>query len=192
MFDINQVKPLFQFECDEPGGVVTRQVRQLTLDLDTLQHFWLKAKEFPTLFAQEVNDDFGQFCEIFITKLPNGKYVAKGLLWLIDDWVGVLYLTDIYPDEATVHYTFFDRRQKGRLNLVKAMIYYVFKKYQFNRLNASLPLFVKPYSFEFVNKLGFKSEGRKRQSVMHKGQFFDEALFGLLKSEVLETNGRKD
>lgn len=189
MFDITQVVPILEVICDEPSGSITRKVRPLSFDMETLYHFWSKAREFPTLFSQVVTDDFGEFCALFMVYDKTGNMEPKGLFWVIDDWVGILYMTDIsVPVEATVHYTFFDRRQRGRVPLVKEMLKFVFRKYQFNRLNATLPLYAKA-SFPFIKAVGFKDEGRKRQCRLHKGQYFDEELFGILKSEVL-TDGK--
>lgn len=185
MFDLKQVNPILTVECHEPNGVFRREVRPLIFDMDTLFHFWEKAKQFPTLFAQDINDNFGEFCSLFLSNGHNGQYEAKGLFYLIDDWVGILYMTDIsHPSEATVHYTFFDRRQNGRVPLMKEMIKHVFLKYGFNRLNASLPLYATP-AFPFVKAIGFVDEGRKRKCRLYKNEYYDEALFGILKSEVL-------
>lgn len=195
MFDINQVEPILSVDCHEPvttidGRVkeiitINRKVRPLTFDMETLFHFWKEARKFKYLFAQEINDDFGAFCSLFLANGPMGQYEGKGIFYLIDDWIGILYMTDIsYPSEATVHYTFFDRRQNGRVPLIKEMLKHVFLKYGFNRLNASLPLYATP-AFPFVKAIGFKDEGRKRQCRLYKGVYFDEALFGILKSEVL-------
>lgn len=178
--------PILIIECDEPEGLIKRNVYHAEITLDFLHTFWTKAKKFPTLFAQTVNDDFGQFCEIFLRKDAKGEYVAKGLIYVIDDFVGVFYMTDMYwPDDATVHYTFFDRRQKGRVPLVKAMLRHVFEIYKFNRLSASLPMYVNKYAFAFVNMCGFKEEGRKRECRKYQGEYFDETLYGILSSEVL-------
>lgn len=177
--------PILVVECDEPEGIIERKVYFLELTIENLYSFWTRAREFPTLFAQKVNEDFGMFCEMFLSKLPSGLYTAKGLLWVVDDFVGVFYITDISDSDAYVHYSFFDRRQKGRVNLVKAMLKFAFGKFGFNRLSASLPLYVKPYAFAFVKSCGFKDEGRKRKARYFKGEYFDESLFGILREEVL-------
>lgn len=172
--------------CNEPSGVVDRSVYPLTLTLETLSKFYNKAKQFKTLFNDDIKDDFKKFLEVFLSTGEDNQITPRGLLWVIDDFVGLYYITDIREYEATVHYTFFDRRQKGRDKLTQYMIKYVFDKYQFHRLNVEVAAYAGKFVDPFVKSLGFKYEGKKRSSIKHKDRWHDMYLYGLIKEDFEE------
>ena len=118
----------------------------------------------------------------------DGSVIPNGLFWVIDDFVGVFYINeiDVMNREAHVHYTFFDRRTNGRIKLVKEMMKYVFLKYNFQRLNAPIPLYTSPITRKFCLDLGFYYEGKKRDAAFYKGQWFSVNLYGILRKEVLK------
>ena len=180
-----------QVVCHEPEGDITRRVKQMALTPQNLRTFWDKARQFETLFTAEINGDFRKFLEVFLRQLPDGSVESNGLFWLVDDFVGILYLTDIIAGvDAHAHFTFFDKRLRGREELVKQMLQFVFARYKFQRLTVEAALFASPSTFKFVERLGFKLEGRKRSARMYKGQWFDVNIYGILRHEVL--NGSTD
>jgi RimJ/RimL family protein N-acetyltransferase len=170
--------------CAEPEGNFIRSVRPMQLTQDNMRTFWEKARQFPTIFTQEVNNDFKKFCELFLSVTDSGKFRSHGLFWVIDDFVGVYYMTHITDIDAQVHYTFFDRRHKGREQLTRSMLKHVFDTYGFRRLTTEVPMYVQPHTFGFVYALGFKKEGRKRKCVFFKDDWFDATIFGILRSEL--------
>lgn len=170
--------------CHEPEGPVLRHVYKMPLTAENLGAFWDRAKNFRTIFTADVNGDFKRFCETFIS--DDGYDVrAHGLFWVVDDFVGVYYMTHITEIDANVHYTFFDRRQRGRADLTRAMLKYAFDKYGFWRLSVQIPMYASKHTFGFVRSLGFKEEGRKRKAVEYDGQRFDVMLLGILREEIL-------
>lgn len=173
--------------CDEPEGQVLRHIYPMTLSPENLRKFWEKARQFRTVFGEDINNDFKRFAELFISQ-DGDNLRSHGLFWKIDDFVGVYYMTHITPVEALVHYTFFDRRHRGREQLTREMLKFAFKRYGFWRLNVEIPLYSSPHTFGFVSSLGFKKEGRKRKAVAYKGEHFDVACFGLLREEALNGN----
>jgi RimJ/RimL family protein N-acetyltransferase len=187
---LDDCEPIFQFECNEPTGKYIRIVRQLVFDKDNLAKLWEKVRQFPTLFGQAIVNDQNKFIDKLMAIDSNGNISGRGLIWVVDDFVGIYYLTDIifgdsnFPEDALVHYSFFDRRHHGRSEMTKSFIRYVFNKYQFNRLTANIPMYSTPQTFSFVEDLGFKYEGRKRKCCSYKGDLFDMKTFGILKSEV--------
>lgn len=179
-------EPILVVPCPEPDGLVERSVFPMILTPENLQTFWEKSRQFKYLFDKNVNDDFRKFCELFLYNGPNGELQPNGLFWLVDDFVGVFYMTRIVPSvDAEVHYTFFDRRHRGRHQLALEMIQYVFRKYNFRRLSVEIPLYSTEHTFRFIDALGFKKEGRKRKAIWHNDDWFDVALFGILKEEAL-------
>ncbi len=178
-------EPILRAVCQEPEGNIERAVRFMPLSIGNLRTLWERARQFDTLFGNEINNDFAKFIDVVMRQGPDG-IEPTGLFWIVDDFVGMFYLTHIIPEEqADVHYSFFDRRHRGRLHLVKEMLKYGFKRYGFVRLNVWIPVYATKQAFEFVSQLGFKDEGKKRKGAYYKGKWFDVVLFGLLREEVL-------
>ena len=172
--------------CREKQQLIERSVYPMPLTMESLRIFWEKSKVYPTLFTQETRGDF----ELFIRLLLNDDMTPKGLFFVVDDFVGVFYFTEMLQQgnrlvDASVHYTFFDGRTRGRKDLTKAMLRYGFEKYGFQRFTAAIPLYAKPDAFSFTESLGFTKEGRKRKAIWFDNQWFDVNIFGLLKAEVL-------
>lgn len=186
---ILETPPVLSVHCDEPPyrEGITRHVRFMTLTEENIKTFWEKARQHKTLFNNEVNQDFHKFCELFITE-TSGGYDLNGLFYVVDDFVGIFYLTHIRPGmEAHVHYSFFDGRHKGRHQLTKEMMKYAVRHYSLLRLNAEIPLYASPAAMVFVEQLGFVKEGRKRRATKYRDQYFDVNLYGILNSEVLDS-----
>lgn len=178
---------ILSVECNEPEGKIVRHIRPLIFTEDNLKKFWSVARQFPTLYGREILDDPVEFAKIFITQDEYGKLGSNGLFWVVDDFVGVFYITDIRFDlsDALVHYAFFDRRHHGRHQLVREMLKYVFNQFLFARLSAELPNYTGPQVKHFATDVGFIFEGKKRKAAPYKGTRFDVNLFGILPSEVL-------
>jgi len=178
-------EPILKVACVEPEGVVMREVRFMPLSVGNLWTLWERARQFDTLFGEEINSDFKKFLEVVMRVGPEG-IEPTGLFWVVDDFVGMFYMTHIIPGEqADAHYSFFDRRHKGRLRLVKEMLKYAFRHYEFVRINVWIPVYATEQAFKFVSELGFKDEGKKRKAARYKGKHFDVVLFGLLREEAL-------
>lgn len=183
----------FSVLCEEPEGAIMRYVRPLILTPENIQKFWDKARQFPSLYGKEILNDPQSFIDMFTRRKSNGEFDLNGLLWVIDDFVGVFYLSDITHDretpvDALVHYTFFDKRHKGRKLLVKGMIHYVFTTFMFRRLSIELPNYSKATARHFATDVGFHYEGKKLKAAKYKGDWFDVNLYGILREGVV--NGK--
>lgn len=181
-----EIPELLSVECDEPSGVITRHVRLLSLTPRNLKIFWEKARQHRTLFSKEIRDNFSEFLRVIVRQDSSGGIMPTGLFWIIDDFVGVFYLTAIRPrEDALVHYTFFDGRHRGREKLCIEMLRMAFDSYGFRRLTAEIPTYAKPQVRSFVhNQLGFKGEGRKRKAAFFDNEWFDILIYGILKEEL--------
>lgn len=178
------MEPILSVVCNEPHGPVYRHIYPLALTHENLHKFWEKARVFPTIFVSEIRDDFKKFCELFIAgDLDN--FHARGLLWVVDDWVGVYYITHITENDALVHYTFFDGRQRGREELTREMLRYAFRRYEFWRLSVEVPLYVKYHVHGFVLAIGFKKEGIKRDAVEYEGKRCSVVMYGITRKDSL-------
>jgi RimJ/RimL family protein N-acetyltransferase len=170
--------------CEEPKGTVIRSVNILPITIENLKRFYDVASKFTILFGKPLTG-IDDFISRFVYFDKEGTPDLYGPIWVIDDFVGVFTLTDMTPSDAIAHFTFLDRRFKGRLNLTKEMIKYVFETYGFNRLTVQVPLYVGNTTVKFVNELGFGYEGKKRKAALYKGNWFDVRCYGILKEEVL-------
>lgn len=174
--------------CRERRGTVLRKVRKLVFTPENLNKFWSESQRYPVLFNEEVGDDFKKFLELFLYQI-NNEVSVNGLFWVIDDFVGVYYLNHIVPGfDAQVHYAFFDGVQSGREDLTKKMLHYVFERYGFNRLSANIPCFANISTVNFVERLGFHFEGKRRKAAKYKNEWFDVRLYGLLRENLLNGN----
>src|SRR3990167_38562 len=178
------IEPVVTAVCEEKHETVERHVYPMTLSVENLREVWERSKEHATLFSQEVRQDFAKFISLFVREGKDGLE-ATGLFWVIDDFIGVYYLTEIMDHDALMHYSFFDGSFKGRVDLTKEMIQYVFKRFGFVRLTGICPVRAVP-ALAFAKKLGLSEEGRKRKAVMYKGEWNDVIMFGILREEALD------
>jgi RimJ/RimL family protein N-acetyltransferase len=181
---LQQEAPIFGVLCDEPEGKVTRYVTPFRLSRDNIRKFWEKASKFPTLFTDDVKGDFKKFCELFISE-EDGIVRAHGLFWVIDDFVGMFYMTHITDVDAVAHYTFFDRRQTGREELTKTMLRYAFEKFGFRRISTEVPKYANKHTVGFVQAVGFVQEGIKRKAAFYKGEWYDIRCYSVLREEII-------
>lgn len=195
VMDAKMENVIFEFECDEPKGKILRTVWMMPYTPENIMKLWNKCSNFPILFGDTVHSS-KEFLDLFLSlRVVDGKpeLVPNGIFYVIDDFVGVYYVTDIIAGvDATVHYSFFDKKYQGRIGITKELIKYGFDEFGFQRLTVEIPMYVAHRGtkrddspvFKFVEDLGFKFEGRKRKCVFYKNEWFDKKLFGLLKSEV--------
>jgi hypothetical protein len=169
--------------CHEPEGPVTHHIWPFTFTPEATRILWEQASQFPILFGQRLSTP-EDMLSYFITENLSGDAEATGLLWIMDDFKGMFYLEGITSTEATVHYAFFDRRHRGREPLVRAMVRMVFEKYKFNRLNAFIPAYVGSGPQRFVERCGFRIEGRKRNASWWKGKLFNSYCYGILPEDL--------
>lgn len=171
--------------CHEPEGTFQRNVSMVSFTPRNLKRFYEQASQFPILFGRPLTG-FNDFVSRFIWWEDGGIPHLHGPVWQIDDFVGVFYLNDLYVDEATAHFAFFDRRLKGRQALVKRLIREVFATSSLNRINVEIPYYARNAIRKFVIDVGFQLEGKKRQCRFYEGRWFDADQFGILRSEVLD------
>jgi len=101
---------------------------------------------------------------------------------------GMIALIDRYNRRCKVGITIGDQRYWGKglaKEALKAVISYCFETLGLNRIGAHIYAF-NDRSIRLFEGLGFRREGTIRQSVHKKGQFVDEYIYGLLKSEWQE------
>lgn len=172
-----------QVICHEPEGEITRNIWQFSFTKENTLRLYEKASAFPVLFGRPLTD-ITDMVNFFVTRNMSDDLEPQGLIWIVDDFVGMFYLNNISDIEADVHYSFFDRRHKGRVPLVREMLKIVFNTYGFERLNAYVPAQAGAGVRLFVETCGFQREGRKRRASWWKGKWFDVYLYGILPEDL--------
>ena len=167
--------------CKEPEGNIERSVMFAPLTPTRIKRYYEKLSQFPTLFNRQVVDLDG-FLSSFVSQ-DGDSIKANGIIWEVDD-VGLLFITDIYPGyQATGHFTFWDRRFKGREELLRQALRYAFNEFGFQRIITEVPLYTQA-TLSAVERIGFIKEGRLRKAAWYHGEWWDVNLYSVLKEEM--------
>lgn len=181
------MEPIIVVECKEPDGVIERKVYPFVLTQENGLKFWQQAKKFPRFYERVNTESAQEFLDAFFKYDPfRQEATSEALLWVIDDFVGVFSLTNIYhPEDAIAHFTFFDKRTKGRGPLIQGMIKWVFDNYGFNRLSVEIPAYASKILFKFLDEeVGLVLEGRKRKALKYRDKPADIILYGITPEDI--------
>lgn len=181
---MDQRDPVLSILCTEPEGTTLRRVRPVNLSTEKLKEYYERLEEFDIAFNDHVPNSPGGFASIFLSINEDLSVRANGLVYEVDD-VGILYLTHITPGfSALAHFAFWDRRLKGREELIREMIKFAFEKYGFQRIESRVAMYAVPM-LAAVERIGFTKEGRAREAVKRHGEWYDVNLYSILRREVL-------
>lgn len=184
------MEPLFSTTCTEPKiGEVVRSVYPFIFSEDNIKTFWNRASKYPQVFGRLVPPSIEEFLNMFFYLDGEGLWKTNNLFYVVDDFVGMLSLTNIsHPDDALMHFAFYDGRLQGREQLLRDTISYVINTYDFHRLSAEIPLYASKGVMKFIsNKVGLKMEGRKRSALVSpNGNRVDVLLYGVTKQDIEE------
>lgn len=173
---------IFGIKCREPDGEVVRYVTESRLDFDRIRFLWEQLKQFDVLFNDFVDGDFRAFVDHFVYEV-NGVPKAAGLMWDIDD-IGIFFLNNLKPHaSAEAHFVFWDKRFRGREELCRMMLGYIFEEFEFQKIVVKVPLYAHR-TFLMVERLGFIHEGRLRKEVKWKDQWFDMNVYSILPEDL--------
>jgi RimJ/RimL family protein N-acetyltransferase len=155
----------------------------MQLSFAKLRELWEKLSQFEVLFTLSYEKDFGKFVSSFVREVMPDVYEPTGLFWQVDD-VGILFITDIAPGySASAHFTFWDKRFRGREKLVLEMMRYTFDLLSLHRMSVEIPMYM-PALLAFAERIGFVKEGRKRKTHFYREKWYDSAIFSILEDEV--------
>jgi RimJ/RimL family protein N-acetyltransferase len=176
--------PILTVECDEPEGKIDRTVYQSDLSVDDMYRLYEQASKFPYIYAREFSNK-DEFISLFFHKNSVDLFESHGILYIIDDFIGTLFLCNInwHTGEGDIHYSFFDKRLRGRVLLIEAVCRHVFDVIGLERLNVVIPEYVPESVRGYIELCGFKLEGRKRKAMIYKGKRYDLHCFGRLKED---------
>ena len=159
-------------------------MRPVSLSTEKLREYYERLEEFDIAFNDHVPNTPGGFASMFLSVNEDLSVSAKGLIFEVDD-VGILYLTHIMPGfSALAHFAFWDRRLRGREELIRKMIEFAFETYGFQRIETRVALYAVP-AMAATERIGFVKEGRAREAVRRNGEWYDVNLYSILRREVL-------
>ena len=157
------------------------QVYELELTLEKTKWLWEQMQRYRTLFSDFTRGDVQNFYDLISLR---DSYWAE----VVDEQgqtVGMIYWTGMSKIiDADVHLMFFDRKPAEKVALCKDVAKWFFGEFpQYHRMTATLPI-IYHATIRLAGHIGFRREGRKRQSQMMGGKKVDELIFGLLSSEI--------
>lgn len=149
---------------------------------DKIEWLWHGMTKYRTLFSDFTRGDIQNFYNLI--SLRDSFWIE--VLDQNDKIIGVIYWTSMSQViDADVHLIFFDRKPAEKLVLCKKVATWFFENNpQCNRMTATLPI-IYSASVRLAQRIGFKREGRKRQSIMMRGKMEDELILGLLNKEII-------
>ena len=180
---VDQPVSVLTVECREPGGPIVRTVTEGVISFERINYLWEKLSQFDTLFNDFVRGDFSRFVQHFVKQDAAGNPMPTGLVWDVDD-VGIFFLTEMMPlNSGLAHFVFWDKRFRGREELCRKMLKMAFDELQFHRIRVEVPLYAN-FTIQAVERIGFTLEGRQRQAIKYKGDWFDVNMYSMLAEEM--------
>lgn len=177
---------LFSSEREvDPGSVLIRlapyTVVECRFTLELAEWLWTEMNKYRTLWSDYARGDM----DVWYDTISDGD--SFWLLVLKDGrpvgtvrFAGMGAVTDV---EA--HVMFFDRVLTDKVELAQMVARWFFLEFPgCHRLTAIVPA-IYHSTVRMAKRVGFREEGRKRESLLIGGRRVDEMLFGLLASEML-------
>lgn len=156
---------------------------ELELNLEKTKWLWEQMKRYRTLFSDFTRGNANNFYDLL--RIHDSFWIE-----VVDDkqeTIGIIYWTAMGKIiDADVHLMFFDRKPAEKREFCKAVARWFFNENpQYNRMTATLPV-IYHATIRLAKHIGFRQEGRKRESQMMGCKMHDELIFGLLAKEILD------
>ena len=147
-----------------------------TANLEKIDWYWQKIKDFDRLFSDDIRWDE----ECFFEKM----YAPDTVFFETEN--GLLLLTGLREGMyAAAHITFWDHKLLPRVRMIKDLLTYCFIRYDLLRIEALIPEFSRALKRFMEKRLGFVYEGRMRDRIIYMGNPADILIYSLLRREVL-------
>lgn len=149
-------------------------VRAFAATEAAIELLWDSFRNHTVLFSDENKDNLQAFTNFVL---------AADTVILEVIGCGVVYLTELVPEsEANGHYLFWDKKTRGRQRLLLSVLAWFSRELKLHRINAEIPIYAYA-ALHRMQKLGICAEGRRRQSVLKDGVWWDSVLFGIIDTE---------
>lgn len=145
---------------------------------DKAKWLWDEMNKYRTLWNDFTRNDFNSWLDQILRLDSFWLEVTKD-----GEPCGVVYWTDLWQFiDVNVHCMFFDRDLASKTELCRMIAVWFFNKFpEATRMTATIPAIYHTTS-RLLKRLGFKEEGRKRESLLMYGNKVDELIYGLLAS----------
>ncbi len=157
------------------------KVREMVIDKNKMLALWTTFQQYQTLFSDLARGDFNNFYRVLL--LPNTLWFE---IWdkADEQIIGVLWVTDLEQIvDANAHCVYFDRMPAQKDNVTRELIWWLFRHFPLHRLTAK-PAAIYHATIRLMERIGFKKEGRVRESVLIGGKWNDQIIYGITRPEV--------
>jgi hypothetical protein len=157
--------------------------RPLVLSRGKLEALWDKMRQYPQVFDDVIPRTFEVFKEGMMAPTNQFYEIMQG-----EETIGLAAATQVRPRlDANMHVVMFDRRLRGREEVLKAAMRDFAKRAQLIRMTVSLPEDNRT-AIKLVSRLGFKLEGVMRKAHLRDGIYRDYHIFGILREELYDSD----
>ena len=150
------------------------------------EHGYDSDERFFTDYTQELPNDDDTYREIWENYIKanwnSDERICLAFETLDGEYVGGGNLHDINERNGTFGMYLGAKEERYAMAAARLMLDYAFNERRLNNCHTGFIENDTIYQPIFV-KLGFRLEGTRRQQVFHKGQYWDENLYGLLAEE---------
>lgn len=154
-------------------------VQDLTLSPEKLKQVWKMLKRQRTLFSDLTTNDVSNF--VAAVTSPNAIWFEvreEGTM------VGIIWFGDLHLiTDCEAHMVFFDRNILEKKDLCIEVMRWMFHNFPLERISVNPPMMYKKTIY-FLKVVGFKQEGLKRRSTLIGGRWWDQAMFGITRTEA--------
>lgn len=159
-------------------------VRHLSVTPDKISLIWDMMQKHRTLFSDLTRDDRVNFVNAILS--PDSMWYE---VHEYDSIVGLIWFEGLHNViDYTVHLVFFDRRPSEKLELCRKMIYWIFDNTAINRITVTPPAIYKR-TIKLLVQLGFTYEGKRREALLMGGNWIDQLIYGITRTEVMKHVG---
>lgn len=157
------------------------RVQEALFNPEKVAWIWTEMNKYKSLFSDLTRGDIAGF---------SGMLAQPDTLWFEvldenDEIVGLLSIMNLRRViDCEVHILFFDRRPAEKMLLCRQVVAWVFEHYPLRRMTATIPS-IYYRTIKLAKNIGFKEEGRKRESQLMGNKWVDEVILGILRYEVV-------
>lgn len=155
-------------------------VKQMTLSWPKLLLLWEQIKRFRTLFSDLTRGDLENFVRYVTSPETLWLEICRG-----KELVGVVTCENMYKIvDIDAHVLFLDRNLAEKVPVCKATVLWLFDTFPIQRVTVQIPDMYYA-TVRLVKNIGFRVEGKKKQSVLIGGKWIDCYVFGMTRQEAM-------
>lgn len=146
-----------------------------------IQEIWLEYSQHDVLFS----DYTAGSVEPFLDMLFDPRAIIAEV-FRVDNGLpyGLVMMNRVIPRfDALGHFNLWDSKVRGKEIIFWRMMELWMNEFDLHRLSAETPVFMRGV-IRMIERLGFKEEGTRREGTIHKGEWMDLKMYGILRSEL--------